>query len=107
MLALHSFALALTLATPSAPGEIFGDLREADKYIAGAKLELRCGAETAAVQTDSTGSYRVRVKSGGRCSLTVTHEGQTASLEIVVFDQPARYRLVLELREGKYVLKRV
>jgi hypothetical protein len=39
--------------------------------------------------------------------VTVTHEGAEASVDVVVFDKPSRYRLVLELKDGVYILKRV
>jgi hypothetical protein len=53
------------------------------------------------------GSFRLTVQGEGKCRVGVSYEGQTPSVEVVVFEKPARYRLVLELAEGKYVLKRV
>jgi hypothetical protein len=102
--------LLFLLSAATAPlfaGEIFGDLRLGDKYLAVATLQLTCGAAVAETKTDSTGSFRLRVNATGRCQLTVTHDNQTASVDVVVFDKPARYRLVLESKDGKYALRRV
>jgi hypothetical protein len=88
-------------------GEIYGDLRMGDKFVADAKLTLKCGAESVEGVTDKTGSFRLTVKGSGKCTLTVNYEKQSPSLDVVLFDQPARYRFVLEQADGKYVLKRV
>jgi hypothetical protein len=104
---MNAMLAALPLLASSTFGEISGDLRLGDKYLAAAKVELACGQKAAAAVTDSLGTFRVAVAATGRCTVTVTHEKQTASLDIVVFDKPSRYRLVLELKDGKYALKRV
>lgn len=96
----------LPLMLPVA-AEIFGDVRFEDKYLAGAPVQLVCGADTARAKTDSTGSFRLKSKSGGKCELTVTHDSKTAPLGVVLFDKPARYRLVLQRKDGAFVLKRV
>jgi hypothetical protein len=84
-----------------------GDLRIGDKYVADTKLTLTCGAESAEATTDKQGSFRITVKGSGKCKLTAAYDKQTPSVDVVLFDQPARYRFVLELADGKYVLKRV
>ncbi len=103
---MNTLMVALSLAYP-AFGEISGDLRLGDKYLAAAKVELACGEKAASAVTDSLGTFRLAVAGTGKCTVTVTHDKQTASLPIVVFDKPSRYRLVLELKDGKYALKRV
>jgi hypothetical protein len=96
-------ALVLALSV----GEIFGDIRLGDRYLADAPVELKCGAETVKAKTDSAGSFRLAVKASGKCTFSVTHGDKSASIDVVVFNQPARYRLVLELKDGVYVLRRV
>ena len=98
---------AVALVGAAAFGEIFGDLRLGDKYLADAKVELKCADQIASATTDSSGSFRISVKGNGKCTVAVSHDKQTAELSIVVFDKPARYRLVLESKDGKYTLKRV
>jgi len=101
--------LSLVTAVPHlAFGEIFGDLRLGEKYLTQTKIDLKCGAVAASATTDSAGSFRIPIKATGKCTVTVTYEKQTASVDVVVFDKPARYRLVLEAaKDGKYTLKRV
>ncbi len=98
----------ITLLSGPPAGDIYGDVRLGEKYLSNTKLELKCGAE--AVQTattDSLGSFRFPVKTAGRCRLTVAFDKQTPSVDVVAFDKPARYRLVVELKDGKYIVKRV
>lgn len=90
-----------------ARGEIYGDLRIGDKYVVDTKLTLTCGTESAEATTDKQGSFRITVKGSGKCKLTAAYEKQMPSVDVVLFDQPARYRFVLELADGKYILKRV
>lgn len=102
--------LIIALATAPIPmvrGEIFGDLRLGEKYLADVKLTLTCGAESVDGTTDKSGSFRLTVKGSGKCQLKVTYEKQTPSIDVVLFDQAARYRFQLEQADGKYVLKRV
>ena len=102
--------MALTLAAmamPATAGEIFGDVRVGEKYLSQAPIQMVCGTETVKGKTDDAGSFRLATKAGGKCVVTVTHEGKEASVDVVVFDAPSRYRLMLELKDGVYILKRV
>ena len=89
------------------PGEIFGDVKLGADYVVDATVKLTCGADVAEAKTDKSGSYRIHSKSGGKCSVAVAYKGQTAAVDVVVFERPTRYRLVLEEKDGKYTLKRV
>jgi len=103
------FRILLSILTVMAgvnAGEIFGDLRLGDQYLADVKLQLKCGEQTVEGTTDKAGSFRLAVKGSGPCALTVTYKEQKSSVNVVVFEQPARYRLLLEEKDGKYVLKR-
>lgn len=102
--------MALVIAamvTPVTAGEIFGDVRVGDRYVAQAPIRMVCGTDTTRGKTDDAGSFRLATKTGGKCVVTVTHEGADASVDVVVFEKPSRYRLVLELKDGAYILKRV
>ena len=96
---------ALVLAAP--PGEVFGDLRVGEDYVKDAAVELKCGTEVVKGKTDANGSYRLSAKTNGKCTITVAHDGQTPSVEVVVFEKPARYRLQLEKKGDTWTLKRV
>jgi hypothetical protein len=100
-------ALALAMMMPATAGEIFGDVRVGDKYVAQAPIQMVCGTETVKARTDDAGSFRLASKGAGKCVVTVTYEGRDSSVDVVVFDAPSRYRLMLELKDGVYILKRV
>jgi hypothetical protein len=101
----------LSIAAPLlwAPGgEIFGDIRVGETYLVDAPVQLKCGDEIVKGTTDKEGSFRLAAKSTGRCVVSVTYEKATPSVEVVLFDKPARYRLVVEkTKDGSYILKRV
>ncbi|MFN0179659.1 MAG: hypothetical protein ACKVZ0_12745 [Gemmatimonadales bacterium] len=102
------FLLAMGLAAfPAAGGEIFGEIRAGDGYAASADLTVVCGKDSITAKTDSAGSFRVRTKATGRCQFSVTWKGEKPTVDVVVFERPTRYRLVIEERDGKLVLKRV
>lgn len=101
---LAALLAALTLA---APGEIFGDIRSGDTYLADVGLTLTCGDETVRGRTDSSGSFRLRTTATGRCRLTLSWKDQSPSVDVVVFARPTRYRFVVEEQDGALVLKRV
>jgi len=96
---------ALAFAAPF--GEVFGDVRVGEEYVKEAALELKCGTEVVKGKTDTNGSYRLTAKGGGKCTISVTHDGQTPSVDVVVFDKAARYRLVLEKKGEDWTLRRV
>jgi hypothetical protein len=100
-------AVAGVLAATATFGEVFGDLRVGEQYVKEAALELKCGDEVVKAKTDSTGSYRIAAKADGKCTITVTHEGQSPSVDIVVFDKAMKYRLVLEKKGQTWTLRRV
>ena len=102
---LTLLAAAFVLSNPF--GEIFGDLRLGESYLADVKIALMCGEQTVESTTDKSGSFRLSTRGSGPCSVTVTYKGKPVSVKVVVFDQPARYRLLLEEKEGTYILKRV
>jgi hypothetical protein len=102
------FLLSAILLVKAPAGEIFGDLKLGEKYLPDVPLELKCGEETVTAKTNDAGSFRLAVKgAGGACNLTATYSGQTTPpLNVVVFSKPTQYRLTLELKDGKYALKR-
>ena len=95
------------IAASAAFGELFGDVRVGEAYVKEAAVELKCGTEVVKGKTDANGSYRLTAKGNGKCTFSITHEGQTATLDVVLFEQPARYRLMLEKKGEAWTLKRV
>lgn len=106
---MRVLALAAVVATMSAGpfGEVLGDVRVGDEYVADAAVALKCGAEVVKGRTDKRGSFRLSAKASGKCTLSVTHDGQSPSVDVVVFEAPARYRLLLEQKDGTWTLRRV
>jgi hypothetical protein len=96
---------ALALRAPV--GEIFGDVRVGEKYLVDTPVQLKCGDEVVKGTTDKSGSFRLAVKGGGKCAFSITYDKQTPSVDVIVFEKAARYRLMVETKDGVYVLKRV
>jgi len=100
------FAWLITLA-PLLAGEIFGDIRAGEDFLAEVPVQLVCGETKVAGTTDKAGSFRLKTTGSGRCKLTVTWKTQSPSVDVVVFERPTRYRFMIEEHDGKFVLKRV
>lgn len=104
---MDAMLIAALIAAPVTGGEIFGEIRAGEQYAAAAEITLVCGQDTVAAKTDSTGSFRIRSKATGKCRFSITWKGQAPSVDVVVFERPTRYRLVIAETDGKLVLKRV
>lgn len=103
-----SLLLSLSIAAHAATaGEIYGDVRSGEKYLADVKLSLTCGGEKVEGITDAAGSFRMNAKGSGKCKFAVAYEKQVADVDVVVFDKATKYRFVVESVGGKLVLKRV
>ena len=99
--------LFIALAASAAPGEIFGDIRSGETYLAEVPVVLTCGEEKVEGTTDEKGSFRLKSTASGKCKLTVTWKEQSPSVDVVVFERATRYRFIVEEAGGKLVLKRV
>lgn len=131
-LLLTLLMLALCVSTASA-GRIFGDIKMDGKPLpegvpvritvplaadaakdadakAEAKGEAKAPATKAALAdsavTDKFGAYKLNVKAEGKCVLTVLYEKQPVSLEVFSYKEATRYDLIMEKKEGKFVLRR-
>lgn len=97
--------VALTFVAPG--GEIFGDVRVGENYLADAPVQLTCGDESVKGSTDKSGSFRLAAKATGKCVFSVTYNKANLAVDVVLFAKPARYRLVVETKDGTAILKRV
>jgi len=118
-LGVVTVALALC-ATSASAGRIFGDVKVAAKPApegmlitvqavtapAADKKETPPQAPIDSVMTDKVGSYKVVVKSEGKCTLTVYMGKKTATLEIFSYKEPTRYDLIVEEKDGKLSVRR-
>jgi hypothetical protein len=98
--------LVLAVSAASA-GEVFGKILEGSAPAAGASVSAKCGAKAyPEVKADKAGSYHLVLAEAGKCTLTITNKGQSASLDVVSYDDPAQVDVVLETKDGKLVAKR-
>ena len=98
ILIFSSFAVA---------GKIYGSVSEGGKPVApGVKVEVTCGANNYAAQTDAYGSFKLFVPDKGKCSLKVNYHGQTPSFEINSYEGSVQYDLILEKSGAQYTLRR-
>ncbi len=72
----------------------------------GSRWSWRADRETARATTDSAGAFVLFVKQPGKCVLKVVYQDQTATLPVVLYNEPVRYRLALERKGSAFVLTR-
>ena len=103
--ALLSFA---SLATVAVAGEIYGKVTLNGAAVGeGATVAARCGTQVyPAVKTDRTGTYNLVVAETGKCTLTVTHQGKTATVDVASYEDAAQADIVLELKDGQLAARR-
>lgn len=100
--------LSLLLPALAGAGEIYGKITAGTASVAeGAEVSARCGDKAyAPVKTDRTGSYHLVVAEAGKCTLTIVQQGQSASLEVVSYDEGTQADIVLENKDGQLVARR-
>lgn len=106
--AAASALLLLGIPALAGAGEIYGKVTLDGKAVAdGTAVAAQCGDKTyPAVRTDKTGSYNLVVAETGKCTLTVTHESQSATLSVASYEDAAQADIVLETRDGKLTARR-
>jgi len=89
-------------------GELYGTIEFGDKPVGdGVKLELlTANKQSYTCVTDKFGAYRLFVKENGKCTLTIHFKGQSPSVELFSYDKSTRYDWVLEIKDGKYSIRR-
>ena len=112
---LTALALAVLAVSPASAGKIFGDIKMDGKPVPAGlvvtitqplagKDSTAAGADT--TTTDKFGSYKLNVKTEGKCLLTVKKDKETATLAVFSYKVATRYDLILEKVAGKLSLKR-
>ena len=105
-----SLSLVLLLAAPTiaSAGEIYGKIVADGAPVGeGATVEMKCPKKSyPAVKTDKSGSYHVVVEENGKCSMTVSLKGKSASLDVASYDEAVQADLVLETKDGKLTVRR-
>lgn len=102
-----SIAVLLALPALASAGEIFGKITLNGAAVDGAEVAAACGAKNyPAVKTDKNGSYTQVVAETGKCTLTITHKGQAATLSVASYEDAAQADVVLEAKDGKLTARR-
>jgi len=106
--AIFVLLLFTLFSSPGFAAQIYGTLRESDRPVDGAQIEVVCGTSHYVDKTDKYGSYKLYAKEVGKCTLTVTHRGQNPRAPIESYDDPAHYDfdLIRQQPAGTYRLQR-
>jgi len=104
---LGSLAVLL-LASAAVAGELYGTISEGGKSVGeGVAVEAKCGDKAyPEVKTDKSGSYHLMVQESGKCTLAVLYKDQAPALEVASYDEGVQVDLVIEIKDGKYTLRR-
>jgi len=105
---IAALTIALALPTLASAGELYGKVLAGNASAGeGVEVSAKCGAKSyPAVKTDKSGAYHLVVNENGKCTLTVTQKGQSASLEVVSYDEGSQADIVLETKDGKLTARR-
>jgi len=100
--------VAAIACSPVLAGEVYGKIVEGSTSVGeAATVAAKCGEKAyPAVKTDKSGSYHLVLNEAGKCTMTVSYKGQSASLEIASYDDAVQYDLVLETKDGKLAARR-
>jgi len=101
-------ALGLSLPALASAGEIYGKITMNGTAVgAGTEIAANCGSSAyPPVKTDKSGTYNLVVNEVGKCKLTVTHEGRSASVDVASYEDAAQADVVLEDKDGKLAARR-
>lgn len=99
---------AALVSSPASAGEIYGKVLQGNAAAAAdTTVAAKCGdAEYAARAVDRSGSYHIVAGKTGKCTLTVTAKGQSATVDVVSYDDPVEADIVLETKDGKLSARR-
>ncbi len=105
---LPVLAAVLLVPTLALAGEVYGKILEGTTSVGeAATVEAKCGGQAySPAKTDKTGNYHLVLEQTGKCTLTVKYKGQSASLEVASYDEPAQVDLILEIKDGKLAVRR-
>lgn len=106
---MRAVCLIVITAIPlgASAGEIYGKITLSNAAVVGADVAAKCGDKSyPAVKTDKTGTYNLVVAEAGKCSLSIAHDGGTATVDVASYDDAAQADIVLEKKDGKLTARR-
>jgi len=95
-------------SAPAHAGEVYGKVTMGRVSVgAAATVAATCGEKAyPAAPTDKSGGYHFIVGESGKCSLTVTYKGASATLDMVSNEDAVQYDIELEMKDGKLAARR-
>jgi hypothetical protein len=101
-------ALLLVVPTLAEAGEIYGKVTFNGAAVGeGTEITAQCGAKAyPTVKTDKTGTFNLVVAETGKCTLTVKHKTESATLNVASYEDAAQADIVLETKDGKLAARR-
>jgi len=106
---LTTLAFLALLPFAAQAGEVFGTIKSGSAPVGeGAQVEAKCGDKAyGPVATDKRGTYRLVIDQVGKCTLSVTHQAKTATIDVVSFESAAQTDVVLKVdAAGKLIATR-
>ncbi len=100
----NAIIIALVFPACSVAGEIYGTISEGGKPVQNESVTVKCGQEAAepSKPTDTYGSYRVVVRTQGRCTLSV----RGLEAKVRSYDSAVRYDFEIRTEGANTLLKR-
>ena len=92
----------------AAAGEVYGKVTLGGASAGeGVSVGAQCGDRTfGPATTDKSGTYHLVVGATGKCTMTLSAKGQSATLAIVSYEDAAQYDVALEAKDGKLTARR-
>ena len=105
---LGALSLGALFAPAAFAGEIYGRVLAGNAPAgAGTTVAAKCGdADYAAKPIDAKGAYHIVAGRTGKCTLTIASKGQSATVDVVSYDEPVEADIVLETKDGKLSARR-
>jgi hypothetical protein len=103
-----ALVLFSAVSFPALAGEIYGKVVANGKPpAAGTTVGATCaGAEYPAKPVTPAGEYHIVAGKSGPCTITVATGGQSATLDVVSYDDPVQCDIVLTTQGGKLTARR-
>lgn len=101
-------AILFAFSTLASAGEVLGKITSGGASVGeGTEVSAKCGGKSyPAVKTDKSGSFHLVIAETGKCTLTINHKGQSATVDVASYDDAAQADLVLETKDGKLTARR-
>lgn len=99
---------AILISVMASAGEIYGKISINGAAVGeGTEISALCGSKTyPTVKTDKSSTYNLVIAEAGKCTLTVKHKAESATLSVASYDDAAQADIVLDSKDGKLIARR-